>query len=168
MPIPAPRPTPVPAEPVRVPGAATSAAAGGHGLDPRPTLRPGPRAESVRSTASLALGRELPVEDPLLEVVHLRLLDDAGQGLDEFAQDGDVLGREGVPVRAVQVCEDLPIPVEDRDLVLPDDDVVVHPDVPGDLPHDVLSLELVVPCDRHRADEAFLPRDAPSPGGLRP
>src|SRR2546426_513126 len=103
------------------------------------------------------LRAELPVEDALLEVVHLGLLDDAGQGLDEFAQDGDVLGREGVPVRAVQVCEDLPIPVEDRDLVLPDDDVVVHPDVPGDLPHDVLSLELVVPRHRHGADEAFLP-----------
>src|SRR5256885_2278826 len=103
------------------------------------------------------LRAELPVEDPLLEVVHLRLLDDAGQGLDEFAQDGDVLRREGVPVRAVQVCEDLAVAVEDRDLVLPDDDVVVHPDVAGDLPHDVLSLELVVPGHRHRADEAFLP-----------
>src|SRR5437667_44935 len=73
---------------------------------------------------------ELPVEDPLLEVVHLGLLDDAGQGLDEFAQDGDVLGREGVPVRSVQVCEDLAVAVEDRDFVLPDDDVVVHPDLP--------------------------------------
>src|SRR3989442_1316221 len=103
------------------------------------------------------LRAELPVEDPLLEVVHLRLLDDAGQGLDEFAQDGDVLRHEGVPVRAVQVCEDLAVAVEDRDLVLPDDDVVVHPDVAGDLPHDVLSLELVVPGHRHRADEAFLP-----------
>src|SRR2546425_5135138 len=47
--------------------------------------------------------------------------------------------------------------VEHRDLVLPDDDVVVHPDVPRDLPHDVLSLELVVPGDRHGADDAFLP-----------
>src|SRR5881409_3097819 len=98
---------------------------------------------------------ELPVKDPLLEVVHLGLLDDAGQGLDEFSQDGDVLRRERVPVRSVQVCEDLAVAVEDRDLVLPDDDVVVHPDVARDLPHDVLSLELVVPGDRHRADEAF-------------
>src|SRR2546426_1076061 len=103
------------------------------------------------------LRAELPVEDPLLEVVHLRLLDDAEQGLDEFAQDGDVPRREGVPVRTVQVGEDLAVAVEDRDLVLPDDDVVVHPDVAGDLPHDVLSLELVVPGHRHRADEAFLP-----------
>src|SRR2546425_4787043 len=103
------------------------------------------------------LGAELPIEDPLLEVVHFRLLDDAGQDLDEFSQDGDVLRRERIAVRAVQVCEDLPVAVEDRDLVLPDDDVVVHPDVPGNLPHDVLSLELVVPGDRHRADEAFLP-----------
>src|SRR5438132_12916140 len=103
------------------------------------------------------LGPELPVEDALLEVVDLRLLHDAGEGLDELAQDRDVLGRQRVPVRAVQVCEDLPVAVEDGDLVLPDDDVVVHPDVPRDFPHDVLSLELIVPGDRHRADDAFLP-----------
>src|SRR5437667_1288841 len=103
------------------------------------------------------LGPELPVEDALLQVVDLRLLHDAGEGLDELAQDRDVLGRQRIPVRAVQVREDLPVAVEDRDLVLPDDDGVVHPDVPRDLPHDVLSLELVVPGDRHRADDAFLP-----------
>src|SRR5437870_3488978 len=102
------------------------------------------------------LRAELPVEDALLEVVDLRLLDDAGEGLDEFSQDGDVLRREGVPVRAVQVGEDLPVAVEHRDLVLPDDDVVVHPDVPRDLPHDILSLELVVPRDGHAAADAFL------------
>src|SRR5881398_3005781 len=102
------------------------------------------------------LGPELAVEDPLLEVVHLGLLDDAGQGLDQAAQDRRVLGRERVPVRAVQVREDLAVAVEDRDLVLSDDDVVIHPDVSRDLPHDVLSLELVVPGDRHAAADAFL------------
>src|SRR5438309_1287453 len=102
------------------------------------------------------LGPELAVEDPLLEVVDLRLLDDAGQGLDQSAQDRRILGRECVPVRSVEVGEDLAVAVEHRDLVLPDDDVVVHPDVPRDLPHDVLSLELVIPGDRHGAAQAFL------------
>src|SRR2546425_5281804 len=101
------------------------------------------------------LRAELPVEDPLLEVVHLRLLDDPGEDLLEPAQDRDVLRREGVPVGPVEVCEDLSVAVEDRDLVLPDDDVVVHPDVPGALPHDVVPLERVVPRDRHRRREAL-------------
>src|SRR5207245_10421110 len=33
---------------------------------------------------------ELPVKDPVLEVLHSGLLDDAGQGLDEFSQYGAV------------------------------------------------------------------------------
>src|SRR5438309_5290993 len=73
------------------------------------------------------LGPELAVEDPLLEVVHLGLLDDAGQGLYQAAQDRRVLGRERVPVRAVQVREDLAVAVEGRAPVLSVDDVVIHP-----------------------------------------
>src|SRR3989475_1231871 len=101
------------------------------------------------------LRAELPVDDPLLEVVDLRLLDDAGEGFDESAQDRRVLRRESVPVRAVEVREDLAVAVEDRDLILANDDVVVHPDVSRDFPHDVLPLELVVPCDRHAARQAL-------------
>src|SRR5207245_7546208 len=97
----------------------------------------------------------LPVDDPLLKVICLRLLDDAGEGFDESAQDRRVLRRESVPVRAVEVREDLAVAVEDRDLVLANDDVVVHPDVSRDFPHDVLPLELVVPCDRHAARQAL-------------
>src|SRR6267378_5079366 len=101
------------------------------------------------------LGAPLAVEDPLLEVVDLRLLDDAGEGLDEPAENRRVLGRKRVAVRTVEVCEDLAVAVEHRDLVLANDDVVVHPDIPRDLPHDVLSLELVVPRNRHAAGETF-------------
>src|SRR3990172_4085847 len=103
------------------------------------------------------LRAELSVEDALLEVEDLRLLHDAGKGLDEPSEDRRVLRRQGVPVRAVEVREDLPVAVEDRDLVLPHDDVVVHADVPRDLPHDVPALELVIPRDRRRADDALAP-----------
>src|SRR5438552_569237 len=103
------------------------------------------------------LRAELAVDDSLLEVVDLRLLDDAGAGFDESAQDRRVLRRESVPVRAVEVREDLAVAVEDGDLILADDDIVVHPDVSRDFPHDVLSLELVVPCDRHAARQALRP-----------
>ena len=102
------------------------------------------------------LGPELAVEDALLEVVHLRLLHDAGEGLDELAEDRRVLRRERVPVGPVEIGEDLAVAIEDRDLVFADYDVIVHPHVSRDLPHDVLSLELVVPRDRHAPGQAFL------------
>src|SRR5207302_5584110 len=102
------------------------------------------------------LGPELAVEDALLEVVHLRLLHDTGEGLDEPTEDRRVLRCECVPVRPIEIGEDLSVAVEDRDLVFADDDVVVHPHVSRDLPHDVLSLELVVPRDRHATGQAFL------------
>src|SRR5207249_1182948 len=76
------------------------------------------------------LGPELAVEDALLEVVHLRLLHDAGEGLDEPTEDRRVLRCECVPVRPIEIGEDLAVAVEDRDLVFADDDVVVHPHVP--------------------------------------
>src|SRR5438445_611176 len=80
------------------------------------------------------LRAELPVDDPLLEVVDLRLLDDAGEGFDESAQDRRVLRRESVAVRAVEVREDLAVAVEDRDLILANDEVVVHSDVSREFP----------------------------------
>src|SRR3989442_137691 len=101
------------------------------------------------------LGAELAVDDPLLEVVDLCLLNDASEGLDEPPEDRRVLRRERIPVGPVEVREDLAVAVEHRDLVLADDDVVVHPDVSRDLPHDVLSLELVVPRHRHAARQAL-------------
>src|SRR5256712_11169887 len=103
------------------------------------------------------LRAELPVDDPLLQVVDLRLLDDAGEGFDESPQDRRVLRREGVPIGAVEVRKDLAVTIEDRDLVFADDDVVVHPDVSWDFPHDVRALELVVPGDRHAAAQALRP-----------
>src|SRR6266487_3518570 len=129
-------------------------------LDPVPEVPERPELDHVEVRVleeERVLRSEFAVEDALLEVVHLRLLDDAGQGLNQVAQDRRVLRRERVPVRPVEVGEDLPVAVEHRDLVLPDDDVVVHPDVAGDLPHDVAALELVVPRDRHAAGEAFRP-----------
>src|SRR3990170_71269 len=101
------------------------------------------------------LRAELAIEDSLLEVEDLRLLDNPGEDPLEPTENRYVLGCERVPVRSVEVGKGLPVTVEHRDLVLPDDDVVVHPDVSRDLPHDVAPLELVVPGNRHRGRHAL-------------
>jgi len=115
-----------------------------------------PPVELVRAVMSTTAGLPFLVR-PAVTALGSPDGDSQAEAVAQAAQDRRVLGRERIPVRAVQVREDLAVAVEHRDLVLPDDDVVVHPDVPRDLPHDVLSLELVIPGDRHGTGQAFRP-----------
>jgi len=97
---------------------------------------------------------KLSVEVSLLEVEDLGLLLNAREELQQLSDQRSVDVGQGVPVGLVEVGQHLPVPVEYSDLVLPDHDVVVQPDVPRDLPHDVSGLELVVPGYRGGAEDA--------------
>src|SRR5208337_625579 len=97
---------------------------------------------------------ELAVHVPLRDVEYLGPLLDTYEELQELSDHRCVEVGQRVPVRLVEVGEHLSVPVEDRDLVLPHDDVVVEPDLPWHLPQGTALLELVVPRNGSGAEGA--------------
>ncbi len=107
------------------------------------------------------LRTELPVEGLPLDVVDLSPLLHPGEKLHNAAHHGSVDACEGIPGWPIYVRKGLSVPIEDGDLVLPDDDVVVQPYVSRDVPHDVPALTLALPRKGLRPEETHLPTSVP-------